>query len=41
MMWESNSQLYHERSNAINEDLHVIYNVTKDNLTQALSTFQL
>ena len=37
MMWKSNSQLYHERSNAIKGDLHVIYNVTKDNLTQALS----
>ena len=30
-------QLYHERSNAIKGDLHVIYNVTKDNLAQALS----
>ena len=32
MMCKSNWQLYHERSNAVKGDLHVIYNVTKDNL---------
>ena len=30
-------QLYHERSNAIKGDLHVIYNITKDNHAEALS----
>ena len=36
MMWKSNWQLYHERSNAIKGDLRVIYNITKDNLNQGI-----
>ena len=36
MIWKSNGQLYHERSNAMKGDLHVIYNITKDVMQEIL-----